>query len=398
MQTEKVNNLKILRKAGQDGIIGAMKILQILPALGMGGVERGTIEIARALAAAGIPNAVASAGGPRVADLDAIGVPHFQLPLASKNPFTIRRNAARLADLARRENITIFHARSRAPAWSAYWAACRTSVTFLTTFHGVYGTSPRCLKIPYNRVMTKGEKIIAVSNFVKRHVVETYGVPEDRIVRIHRGADTDTFRPDAVSPAQAAARKAELGFAPDLAVVTLPGRLTRWKGQALLLDALARMSHRAIGCLLVGSDQGRTAYTAELKAMAARLPPETKVAFLDHADDMPCIYALSDIVVSASSDQPEAFGRVIPEAQAMGVLTVGTAHGGACETIEDGTTGFLVPPGNAAALAAKLDEALDLPADRKSAICAAALASVRTNFSTARMCAETLALYRSLGD
>ena len=374
-----------------------MKILQILPALGTGGVERGTVEVARALAAAGIPSAVASAGGPRVADLDALGVPHFVLPLASKNPFVIRRNAARLSALARREGFTILHARSRAPAWSAYWAARRVGATFLATFHGVYGTSPRFLKIPYNRVMTKGEKVIAVSNFVRRHVVETYGVPEDKVVLIHRGADTEMFRPDAVTPAQAAARKAALGFASDLPVVTLPGRLTRWKGQALLLDALARMKRRALGCLFVGSDQGRTDYTAELKAMAARLPPETKVVFLEHADDMPCVYALSDVVVSASSDQPEAFGRIIPEAQAMGVLVVGTAHGGACETIDDGATGFLVPPNNADALAAKLDEVLDLPADRAAAIRAAALASVRENFSTARMCAETIALYRSLG-
>ncbi len=373
-----------------------MKILQILPALGTGGVERGTIEVAQALAAAGIPNAVASAGGPRVADLVALGVSHFTLPLDTKNPFTIRRNAARLADLARREGFTLMHARSRAPAWSAYWASRRADVTFLTTFHGVYGTSPRFLKIPYNRVMTKGAKVIAVSNFVKRHVIETYGVPEEKVVRIHRGADTRTFRPDAVSPEQAAARRAALGFAPDVPVVTLPGRLTRWKGQTILLDALARMRHRELGCLIVGSDQGRTDYSAELKAMAARLPPETKVVFLEHADDMPCIYALSDIVVNASSAQPEAFGRVIPEAQAMGIITVGTAHGGACETIDDSVTGFLVPPGDIGALAAKLDEVLDLPAERKAAIRAAALDSVRTNFSTDRMCAETIALYRSL--
>ena len=373
-----------------------MKILQILPALGTGGVERGTIEVAQALAAAGIPNAVASAGGPRVADLVALGVSHFTLPLDTKNPFTIRRNAARLADLARREGFTLMHARSRAPAWSAYWASRRADVTFLTTFHGVYGTSPRFLKIPYNRVMTKGAKVIAVSNFVKRHVIETYGVPEEKVVRIHRGADTRTFRPDAVSPEQAAARRAALGFAPDVPVVTLPGRLTRWKGQTILLDALARMRHRELGCLIVGSDQGRTDYSAELKAMAARLPPETKVVFLEHADDMPCIYALSDIVVNASSAQPEAFGRVIPEAQAMGIITVGTAHGGACETIDDSVTGFLVPPGDIGALAAKLDEVLDLPAERKAAIRAAALDSVRTNFSTERMCSETIALYRSL--
>jgi len=374
-----------------------MKILQILPALGTGGVERGTIEVARALANAGISNAVASAGGPRVADLDALGVPHFTLPLASKNPFTIWRNAARLAALVRREGFTILHARSRAPAWSAYWAARRTGATFLATYHGVHGISPRCLKIPYNRIMMKGARVIAVSNFVKRHLMEIYGVPEEKIARIYRGADTQTFRPDAVAPACAASLKTRLGFPADMPVITLPARLTRLKGQTVLLEALRRLTFPSpVGCLLVGSDQGRTDYSAELRAMAASLPANRPVVFLDHTDDMPTVYAMSDIVVSATVGHPEAFGRTIPEAQAMGILTVATAHGGACETIDDGVTGFLVPPGDAAALAAKLDEMLSLPPERRAAIRAAALASVRANFSTERMCAETIALYRAL--
>lgn len=374
-----------------------MKILQILPALGSGGVERGTIEIARALSAAGIPNAVASAGGPRVDELDALGVPHFTLPLGSKNPFTIWRNAARLADLTRREGFTILHVRSRAPAWSAYWAARRTGAVLLATYHGVHGISPAWLKIPYNRVMTKGAKVIAVSNFVKRHLMDVYGVPEEKIVRIYRGADTQTFRPDAVPPERALNMRRRLGFSPDMPVITLPGRLTRLKGQAILLESLRMLKHPSpVGCLFVGSDQGRAEYSAELRAIAASMPTNRPVVFLDHTNDMPTIYAMSDIVVSATVGHPEAFGRTIPEAQAMGVLTVGTAHGGACETIDDGVTGFLVPPGDIDALAAKLDEVLDLPAERKAAIRAAALDSVRTNFSTDRMCAETIALYRSL--
>ena len=374
-----------------------MKILQILPALGSGGVERGTIEIARALASAGIPSAVASAGGPRVAELDALGVPHIALPLGSKNPFTMWRNAARLADLVRRDGFTILHARSRAPAWSAYWAAQRTGATLLATYHGVHGISPRWLKIPYNRVMMKGAKVIAVSNFVKRHLMEVYGVPEEKIVRIYRGADTLTFRPDAVPAEQALDMRRKLGFAPDMPVITLPGRLTRLKGQAVLLESLRMLKYpSAVGCLFVGSDQGRAEYSAELRAIASGLPANRPVAFLDHTNDMPAVYAMSDIVVSATVGHPEAFGRTIPEAQAMGVLVVGTAHGGACETIDDGATGFLVPPGDAAALAAKLDEVLALPPERKAAIRAAALESVRTNFSTERMCAETIALYRSL--
>lgn len=373
-----------------------MKILQVLPALEQGGVERGTLEIASALAAAGIPNAVASAGGRLVAELDALGVRHYALPLASKNPFTVRRNGNALAQIAREGGFTLMHVRSRAPAWSVRRASRLSGVPFVSTWHGLYGTKPKWLKIPYNRVMLSGLKTIAVSDCVRDHIISVYGADPASIVRIHRGADVAKFRPDAVAPDAAAAFRASLGFAPDAALVTLPGRLTYWKGQKLLLEAVAAMERRAVGVLFVGSDQGRTDYTAELKAMAAALPEGKRVAFLEHTDDMPLVYAASDVVVSASSAQPEAFGRVIPEAQAMGRLVVGTAHGGACETISDGRTGFLVPPGAAAALAAALDRALSLPGPEADAMRAAAAASVRENFSTARMCEQTLALYREL--
>ena len=362
----------------------------------MGGVERGTVEIASALQAAGIPNAVVSQGGPMTASLESLGVPHFTLPVKSKNPFVVRANARRIADLARREGVTLMHVRSRAPAWSVKRASEISGIPWIATYHGVYGIEPKFLKIPYNRVMLMGLRTICVSEYVRRHVMEVYRPDPAKLVVIHRGADTDVFRPDAVPPESAAALKAELGFPPDIPVITLPGRLTRWKGQVETLHALAAMKHRRVGCLFVGSDQGRTEYSKELREIASTLPAETVVKFLDHSDEMPRIYAMSDIVVSASSSQPEAFGRIIPEAQAMGVITVGTAHGGACETIADGKTGFLVPPGDSAALAGKFDEILDLPAAERDAMKKAAVESVRENFSTARMCAATIALYQSL--
>ena len=170
-----------------------MKILQILPSLQMGGVERGTLEVAHALKEAGIPNAVASQGGPMVEGLKAMGIPHFALPLMSKNPFTIRRNASRLADLARKEGVTLMHVRSRAPAWSVHWASKKCGVPWIATFHGVYGTKPAVFKVPYNRVMLKGLRTICVSEYVKRHVLETYRPDPARLVCIPRGADTDFF-------------------------------------------------------------------------------------------------------------------------------------------------------------------------------------------------------------
>lgn len=374
-----------------------MKILQILPSLQMGGVERGTIEMARALQDAGIANAVASQGGPLVAALEKLGVPHHTLPLKSKNPFRIRANARALAELAQKEGFTLLHARSRAPAWSTHWASQACGIPWMATFHGVYGTEPKLLKIPYNRIMLKGRRTVCVSDFVRRHVLATYGADPAQLVCIPRGADTDVFRPDAVTAEEALEKKTRhYHFMPDLPLITLPGRLTRWKGQEVFLEALTYMKHKRLGVLFVGSDQGRTDYSDHLRERASKLPDETEVVFRDHSSEMQKVYAMSEIVVNASSDQPEAFGRTIPEAQAMGRLVIGTAHGGACETIRDGVTGWLVPPGDARALAAKLDEVLDLSEDRKAAVRAAAVQSVRDNFSIAKMCASTIALYREL--
>lgn len=290
------------------------------------------------------------------------------------------------------------HVRSRAPAWAVKWASKRCGVKWIATFHGVYGTEPKFLKIPYNRVMLQGERTIAISEYVRRHILDTYkGVDPERLVLIHRGANTGAFSPDAVPREVWMAKKTEqYGFEADRPVITLPGRLTRWKGQEIFLEALGMMRNRRFGVLILGSDQGRTEYSDHLRTMAGKLSDETRVVFRDHTSQMPLVYALSDIVVNASSAQPEAFGRTIPEAQATGRLVLATAHGGACETVKDGETGFLVPPGDAKAMAAKLDEMLEMPEEAKAKMRAAAVESVRANFSTAKMCEKTLALYREL--
>ncbi len=375
-----------------------MKILQVLPALEQGGVERGTVEIARALSSAGMPNAVASAGGRLVHALDKLGIEHITLPLDRKNPFVLRRCAKALAAYCAAEGVTLMHARSRAPAWAVKWASKICGVKWIATFHGVYGTSPAFLKIPYNRVMLKGERTIAVSEYVRHHILETYpGTDPEKLVLIHRGADTDMFSPDAVPRDVADAKKTlQYGFEKDRPVITIPGRLTHWKGQEVFFEALSLMRNHRYGVLVLGSDQGRTSYSDHLRTMAGKLPDETRVVFRSHTAEIPVVYAMSDIVVNASSAQPEAFGRTIPEAQASGCLVLATAHGGACETVKDGETGFLVPPGDAKAMAERLDAMLEMAEDEKARIRAAAVASVRTDFSVAKMCEKTLALYREL--
>ena len=374
-----------------------MKILQVLPALGQGGVERGTLEIASALTAVGIPNAVASAGGRLVRALEECGTDHLLLPIDKKNPFTLRKCAKKLAEYCKAEGVTLIHVRSRAPAWAVKWASEMCGVKWIATFHGVYGTEPRIFKIPYNRIMLKGERTIAVSDYVRRHILDNYsGVDPERIVRIYRGAETDVFRPDAVPKEDAEAKKTkQYGFEEGRPVITIPGRLTRLKGQEVFFEALSMMRNRRFGVLVLGSDQGRVEYSDHLRTIAGKLSDETRVVFRDHTSQMQVVYALSDIVVNAST-QPESFGRTITEAQASGCLVLATAHGGACETVKDGETGFLVPPGDAKAMAAKLDEMLEMSEEAKARMRAAAVESVRANFSTARMCEETLALYREL--
>lgn len=373
-----------------------MKILQVLPALGQGGVERGAAEVARALCQAHIPNGVASSGGRLEAGISAAGTECITMPLASKNPLTIISNARRLARIVLDGGWTLMHVRSRAPAWSVRLASRATGVPFITTWHGLYGLKPRWLKVPYNRVMLSGAAVIAVSDCVKRHIVEEYGADENSIARIYRGADTDVFRPDVVGSDEAAAYRDALGVPRSAFLVSLPGRLTHWKGQDLLIEAAASdaLSSREVVLAFAGSDQGRTAYSTHLKSLAAKLG--VKALFIDHVDNMPLFYAASDVVVSASSGQPEAFGRVIPEAQAMGRIVVGTAHGGACETIEDGRTGFLCTPGDAKALAEAVARALALDDASRRRIAASAIESVRNRFSVKRMCEETIAFYRAL--
>jgi glycosyltransferase involved in cell wall biosynthesis len=314
----------------------------VLPRLVAGGVERGTIEVAAALVASGWSSWVASEGGPMVRELQKIGAHHVVLPLASKNPITMRRNVGRLADLIRRSGIDIVHARSRAPAWSAAAAARRTGCHLVTSFHNIYGAGT-ALRRWYNSVMGRGERVIAISQFVADNAVELYDVNPQRLRVVHRGVDIERFDPANVFAERVVSLAREWRLPDAVPVIMLPGRLTRWKGQLDLVEALARLARRDIRCLLVGSDEGKLGYRREIEDRIRRHRLENVVGIVDHCPDMPAAYMLADVVVSASN-RPEGFGRVAIEAQAMGRPVIATGHGGARETIVDGVTGWLAPP------------------------------------------------------
>ncbi|NMM44866.1 glycosyltransferase family 4 protein [Rhodospirillaceae bacterium KN72] len=373
---------------------GLGTVLQVLPALETGGVERTAVDIAIALKDAGYHPLVASSGGRMVRELARADIEHIDLPLASKNWLTMRRNADRLEAIIRDRNVDIVHARSRAPAWSAYWAAQRTGTRFVTTFHGTYNfTNP--LKKFYNSVMVRADRVIANSEFIRRHIQANYRVDGTKLRVIHRGIDIDLYSGEAVS-AERLIRLSERWRLPDgVPVVMLPGRLTRWKGQLLLVKALAEMQTRPVRCLLVGDAQGRTAFEQEVLALARKLKVDHAVHVVGACDDMPAALKLSDVVVSASTD-PEAFGRVAVEGQAMGRLVVAPAHGGAPEQIMDRETGFLFRPGDAYDLANKLDIALNLSPEQRQRIGAAAVANAQAHFTKTGMAKATLDVYEEL--
>ena len=376
-----------------------MRILQVLPALNEGGVEVGTVQMARYLRGEGVFNMVASGGGKLLDSLQQITVPHITLPLETKNPLKILLNAGRLRNTIRKYGITHVHARSRAPAWSAYIACSLINasaedphVHFLTTFHGIYAEKP-AIKRWYNSVMLKGDAVIANSEFVKNHIVEVYGDTGKPIYVVHRGNDLERFDPAAIDPSAVDATRKSMGANADTPLILMVGRLTSWKGQAVLLSALAELKDVPWVAALAGSTEN-TAYKQKLERMVKGAGIEDRIHLLGGRDDVPLLYRAADIAVSASTE-PEAFGRVAIEAQAMETGIIATAHGGSLETVIDGETGFLVEPSNPTALKAALSKALaDLRAF--AGMGKAGRVHVCRNLTEEEMCRGETAVYLAL--
>jgi glycosyltransferase involved in cell wall biosynthesis len=367
-------------------------VLQVLPALGQGGVERGTIEIARALVEAGGRALVASAGGPMVAELEATGARHLILPLDRKNPAALLANAAALRRIALEEGVRIIHARSRFPAWSALMAARGSRVRFVTTYHGSYNEGFPGKRL-YNSVMARGERVIAISAHIAALVRERHGVDPARLRIIPRGVDPARFDPEAVAPARIQVLRQQWALPANRPLILMPARLTRWKGQAVLLSAAAMLPEPRPLIVLAGDAQGRDAYRAELEKLAAE--SGATVRFAGPVSDMPAALALADLVIHASTDA-EAFGRSIVEAQAMRRPVIASDLGAPRETVEEGVTGWRVPPGDAAALAGAITRALAMSPAARAAIGEAGRAAVLARYTTRAMQEATLGVYREL--
>lgn len=369
-------------------------VMQIIPELGPGGAEQGCIDVAAALVQAGARALVVSAGGPRVGEIIRAKAEFIPMAVHSKNPWDIYCNIGRIRRLINAWNVDIVHVRSRAPAWSAWYACKGTGAKFMTTVHAPYNPGG-FFKHIYNGIMMRGSRVIAISNHVARYITGNFKIEPNRVRLIHRGIALDRFHPTMVGMQRMATLLRDWRIEDGAPIILLPGRLTRWKGHHVLLEAMARLNRPEVFCVLLGSDQGRTEYRAELEGQIEKLGLTGQVRIIDHCNDMPAAYMISSVVVSASTD-PEGFGRIPVESQAMGRPIIATDHGGAQETILRGETGWLIPPGDAGALAEALRQALELSGQQRAVLATKSMNHVAMNFTREKMCDETLSVYAEL--
>jgi len=369
-------------------------VVQLVPALVRGGVERGTIEMARAIIEAGGRAVVISGGGPMVRHLDRLGATHHQIPVGVKNPLSwggIRRQVRRvLVD----EGADIVHVRSRVPAWIALPAAKSLGIITVSTVHGRFQNSSMLKRI-FNGKMLMTDHIIAISNYVKSQIERQFGEKGKKLSVVPRGVDTEVFDPAAVAQSRVIRFVDSIALPEDQPVIMLPARPTAWKGHETLLRALAKIADKPFNCVLLGAADGKPGFVDHLTQTGMKLGLEGRFRLTHGVDDMPAALMAADIVAMPSVT-PEPFGRVSLEAQAMGRLVVAFDHGGAAESIIHGKTGWLATPVEEDSLADCLAKALDFTVKQRETMAAETRSHIESGFSTDLMCSRTIAIYARL--
>ena len=380
-----------------------IKVLQVIPKLGYGGAETGCYDIAHYLAEKDCASYIATSGGGLLKYVKKNKVGIFRLPVHSKNPILIILNAIILSILILFNNINIVHARSRAPAWSSYLACLITRRKFVTTFHGTYNFKNNVKKF-YNSIMLRSKLTIAGSNFIFNHISENYSEylnKKKKLRVIFRGINIDFYNQKNISILKQEKMKKDWQLLPNKFTILLPGRLTYWKGQEKLIEALNILIEDYnidnFQAIILGSDQGRKVYKKKLINLVQRYRLGQKIKFIDHCKEMPLAYSLADLVVSTSTE-PEAFGRVAVEAQAMGKPIVASDLGGSKETILKGKSGFLYKHDDARQLAKTLNTVIELDQDSLNSMGNEGRKNITKKFDVEAMCDSTLREYKKLLD
>ena len=378
-----------------------LKVLQVIPKLGYGGAETGCYDIAHYLPENGCKSFIVTSGGELLKFVDKNKVKVFRLPVQSKNPILILINAIILTFIILINNISIIHARSRAPAWSCLIASKITSRKFVTTFHGTYNFKSNLKKL-YNSVMVRSDLIIAGSNFIFSHIKENYSNylnQKKKLLVVFRGINVDYFDPTTKLETEEKKLLKQWEIEKDKKIILLPGRLTTWKGQEVFIEAInlvnIELGYEAFYAVILGSDQGRDLYKKKLIRLSEQYRLTKQLRFIDHCKDMALAYKVSDIIVSASIE-PEAFGRVSVEAQAMKKPIIASNIGGSKETVIDNKTGLLFESGNPKSLCDKLNEIIKLDTLTLDLMGREGRKNVINRFNIEKMCLNTYSEYKKL--
>ena len=377
------------------------KVLQVIPKLGYGGAETGCYDLAHYLNEVGCKSYIITSGGELIKYIDKKKVTLIKLPVHSKNPLLILVNSIIISFIILFLNISIVHARSRAPAWSCYFATRITRRKFVTTFHGTYNFQNKIKKF-YNSIMVKSDLLIAGSNFIFSHIHENYSKylnPKKKFLVIFRGINTEYFDPDNIKQDDIIKLKNLWKLDKNKKIILLHGRLTSWKGQEMFIESLNifRSTNPEIDfmAIILGTDQGRTVFRKKLENLVQQYDLTKNIKFVDHCKKMPLAYYLSDVVVS-SSIEPEAFGRVSIEAQSMKKPIIASNIGGSNETIIDNKTGLLFESGNPQALSNKLKEIIKLDTLTLDLMGNEGRKNVLNRFNIEKMCFNTYSEYKKL--
>ena len=378
-----------------------IKVLQVIPRLGYGGAETGCYDIAHYLPENNCKSFIVTSGGELIKFIDKKKVKLIRLPVQSKNPLLIFFNSIILIGIILYYNITIVHARSRAPAWSCLFATKLTRRKFVTTFHGTYNFNGNIKKF-YNSVMVRSDLIIAGSNFIFSHIKENYSEflkSTKKFLVIFRGINIDYF--DASTKLESDEKKLlqKWEINKEKKIILMPGRLTSWKGQQLFIDAINQvkieLGYEAFHVVILGSEQGRDLYKKKLIRLCEQYRLTNQIKFIEHCEDMALAYKVSDIVVSPSIE-PEAFGRVAVEAQSMEKLIIASNIGGSNETIVNGKTGILFESGNVKSLSEKIIQAITMDETSIKSIGKEGRKNIIKKFNVEKMCFSTYSEYKRL--